>query len=132
MSISLHWPNSQYKLPSYLFTFFKSFDLWRQDRGSLAIKIVILQNKILTFIWSLTDVIKQTIKKEKFDFKTPQKLAVLRKNLKNMDVCILFTKNINVIETKLVFYAPFYVKKPPKYWSNLGESFQKATWHFVS
>ena len=132
MSISLHWPNSQYKLPSYLFTFFKSFDLWRQDRGSLAIKIVILQNKILTFIWSLTDVIKQTIKKEKFDFKTPQKLAVLRKNLKNMDVCILFTKNINVIETKLVFYAPFYVKKPPKYWSNLGECFQKATWHFVS
>ena len=38
----------------------------------------------------------------------------------------------NVIETRLVLYAPFYVKKPAKYWSSLGECFQKLpTWHFV-
>ena len=30
------------------------------------------------------------------------------------------------IETRLNAYGPLYVKKPPKYWSNLGESFIKA------
>ena len=30
------------------------------------------------------------------------------------------------IETRLNDYGPLYVKKPPKYWSNLGESFIKA------
>ena len=30
------------------------------------------------------------------------------------------------IETRLNAYGPSYVKKPPKYWSNLGESFIKA------
>ena len=30
------------------------------------------------------------------------------------------------IETRLNAYGPLYVKKPPKYWSNLGEGFIKA------
>ena len=37
----------------------------------------------------------------------------------------MFVK-IKVIETRLIAYGPLYVKKPPKYWSNLGESFIKA------
>ena len=32
----------------------------------------------------------------------------------------------NLIETRFVAYGPLYVKKPPKYWSSLGESFTKA------
>ena len=32
----------------------------------------------------------------------------------------------NVIETRLVLYAPFYVKKAPKYWSNLSELTPKS------
>ena len=44
-------------------------------------------------------------------------------------ICIV---GIKVIETKFVAYGPLYVKKPPKYWSNLGECFQKLpTRHFV-
>ena len=38
---------------------------------------------------------------------------------------ITFWKNQG-IETRLNAYGPLYVKKLPKYWSNLGESFIKA------
>ena len=31
-----------------------------------------------------------------------------------------------VIETRLIAYGPLYVKKPPKYWSKLQETFYKA------
>ena len=38
---------------------------------------------------------------------------------------IKFSKT-KVIETRLSAYSPLNLKKPPKYWSNLGESFIKA------
>ena len=36
----------------------------------------------------------------------------------------LYSRLCNVIETRLVLYAPFYVKKHSKFWFNLDESFQ--------
>ena len=33
---------------------------------------------------------------------------------------------IKVKETRLNAFGPLYVKKPPKYWSNLGESLIKT------
>ena len=33
---------------------------------------------------------------------------------------------IKVKGTRLNAFGPLYVKQPPKYWSNLGESFIKA------
>ena len=42
-------------------------------------------------------------------------------------VALLDCKEENkVIETRLIAYGPLYVKKPPKYWSNLRESFINA------
>ena len=42
-------------------------------------------------------------------------------------VALLDCKEKNkVIEIRLITYGSLYVKKPPKYWSNLGESFNNA------
>ena len=41
-------------------------------------------------------------------------------------------KLFNVIETRLVLYAPLYVEKQAIYWFSLGEGFHPATRHFVS
>ena len=42
-------------------------------------------------------------------------------------VALLDCKEENkVIEIWLVTYGPLYVKKPQKYWSNMGESFINA------
>ena len=60
------------------------------------------------------------------------KSAVLFHNFKEdveCDVLIKQEESVSLqqgIETRLNAYGPLYVKKPPKYWSNLGESFIKA------
>ena len=36
----------------------------------------------------------------------------------------LYSRLCNVIETRLVLYAPLYVKKPATFWFKLDESFQ--------
>ena len=60
------------------------------------------------------------------------KSAVLFHNFKEdveCDVLIKQEESVSLqqgIETRLNAYGPLYVKKPPKYWSNLGENFIKA------
>ena len=50
-------------------------------------------------------------------------IVLLTWTLLKIDIAEMMSITTKVIETRFVAYGPLYVKKPPKYWSNLGECF---------